>query len=263
MDFKSLQESYLSVYDMGSQEVISEEVEIASEYFASLGLNEEGVEIFAEELGHQDFYNFVMELAEEYTLNEATALTGKRPAPAPKGSDEAKISRKAKAGKTTKDLVKAGGGQMKSGRVSNTMSKTKRTAPAPSAPKVAAATTKAQAAQPKKRPGLDGIARAINKGMDRHRKAMGLAKETGKTIGKAAGVAKEAGRRLGQTKGGQAVKKGLGKALSSAGKRLSEDTVEYLEAYLIGEGHAGSQQEAYELIENMDAQLIYDILMDW
>jgi len=255
---KNLQESYLGVYGESQEEVICEEAQLAAHYFESLGLNEEGVEIFAEQLGSEDFYNFIMEISEDYVLSEATALTGKRPAPSPKGSEEAKISRKAKASTTTKKLVKAGGSQMKSGRVGNTMSKTKR---APAA-KVAQATQTAKAAQPKKRPGLDGIARAINKGMERHRKAMGLAKETGKTLGKVAKTTQEAGRRLGQTKGGKAIKKGIASGLKAAANRMSEQAIFQVADFLISEGYVEDFESAYDLMEELDDDIIISILTE-
>jgi len=132
MDYRSLAESYQQIYSQPQveEEYLSEEVEVASQFFASIGLNEEGVEIFAEEMGSEDFFNFISEINEEFELTEAAALTGKRPSPSEKGSVGAKISRKAKPGKTTKERVASGGGQMKSAAPGGTISKTKR-APRP------------------------------------------------------------------------------------------------------------------------------------
>lgn len=65
---KTLQEAYLSVYE---PQEITEEVEIAAQYFYEQGLNEYGVEILIEELGLDEFVDFVYDIAEEYTLTEA------------------------------------------------------------------------------------------------------------------------------------------------------------------------------------------------
>ncbi|NBS62314.1 MAG: hypothetical protein EBT26_09835, partial [Microbacteriaceae bacterium] len=54
-----------------NEEFIYETVNIATEYFYEMGLNEFGVNILIEELGLEGFVDFVFELSEEYTLNEA------------------------------------------------------------------------------------------------------------------------------------------------------------------------------------------------
>ena len=61
-------EAYYQVYE---PENITEEVDIAAEYFMSEGLNEYGVEILIEELGLDEFVNFVYDIAESYILTEA------------------------------------------------------------------------------------------------------------------------------------------------------------------------------------------------
>ncbi len=65
--------------------------------------------------------------------------------------------------------------------------------------------------------------------MERHKKAMGAAKKTGKTIAKAAAVTHEAGRRAGQSKVGQAVKKS-GTAVFKAGAEKAKKDIESLKA---------------------------------
>ncbi len=50
---------------------LTEEVEIATEYFYSEGINEFGIDILIDELGLEEFADFVYEIAEEYTLSEA------------------------------------------------------------------------------------------------------------------------------------------------------------------------------------------------
>lgn len=69
-DIINLQEAYLQVY---SQPEISEEAEIAAEYFYEQGLNEEDVEDLIEELGVEEFNELVYEILESYGIYEASA----------------------------------------------------------------------------------------------------------------------------------------------------------------------------------------------
>jgi len=182
-----LQEAYASIY---APEKFSEEVEIAAQYFYNLGLNDEGVEIFIEELGVEDFCEFVYDLADEYVLTEATETRlQKKPLSlkGPKGS---------KPQSTTKRRVaKQGGTEISS---SARPGSTVRPGKGKRGEKAAAAAETAEKNQPKKRPFLDAIARQVSKGMERHNAAMSAARETGKTIRKAAGkisgVAREVSR---------------------------------------------------------------------
>ncbi len=52
----------------------NEEVEIATEYFYEMGLNEYGVNALIEELGVEEFVEWVYDIAESYTLEEETRL---------------------------------------------------------------------------------------------------------------------------------------------------------------------------------------------
>jgi len=67
-DIINLQEAYLQVY---SQPEISEEAEIAAEYFYEQGLNEEDVEDLIEELGVEEFNELVYEILDVCELTEA------------------------------------------------------------------------------------------------------------------------------------------------------------------------------------------------
>jgi hypothetical protein len=82
---------------------IEEKVDVASEYFYELGLNEYGVDILIEELGIEQFVDFVYEIYEECTLSESRTLIGKKKTPAT-GKDRG-VSLKAAPGKTTKSAV--------------------------------------------------------------------------------------------------------------------------------------------------------------
>ena len=66
-----LMEAYSSIYT--PQEELTEEVQIAAQYFYEMGLNEEGIDILIEELGVEEFAEFVYDIAEEYVLTEARA----------------------------------------------------------------------------------------------------------------------------------------------------------------------------------------------
>lgn len=193
------------------EEYITEEIEIATEYFYKEGLNEDGIDILIEKLGLEEFVNFVSDLSEEYILTEASETRLQKMAAkknkilvGPKGS---------KPQSTTKAAIKKMGGITKkigsSQKPSSTISKER---------KVAVKT--AVAKQPDKKPVRDAIARGIlgavnayKAGMERHKAATAtasrLAKETGKTIGKASKgvghVAKEFGS--GVTATGTAAKK--------------------------------------------------------
>ena len=223
-------------------DVISEEVQIAAQYFYNLGLNEEGVSIVNEELGDDEFLNFIEDIVSDYYLEEGRTLTGKKKSPAPKGSEEAKISRKAAAGTTTKKAVAAGG----SVRKLKSLSPEGRVRPKAgegAEEKRSEAVVKAKETQPKKRPVFDAIARQVTKGMERHRAAMGAARETGKTIsnvaGKVGGVAREVG-------------KGVSGAARLAGhlarKGLND---EYIMEYLVNEGYAETLESAEVILANM------------
>jgi len=66
-----LEGAYSSIYTQTQE--LTEEVEIATQYFYEMGLNEEGVDILIEDLGVEEFANFVYDIAEEYYLTEARA----------------------------------------------------------------------------------------------------------------------------------------------------------------------------------------------
>jgi len=66
-----LEGAYSSIYTQTQE--LTEEVEIATQYFYEMGLNEDGVDILIEELGLEEFSNFVYDIAEDYILTEARA----------------------------------------------------------------------------------------------------------------------------------------------------------------------------------------------
>lgn len=65
-----LYEAYQQIY---APQEITEEVEIASQYFYEMGLNDVGVEVLANELGFDNLVEWVYEIADDYVLTEARA----------------------------------------------------------------------------------------------------------------------------------------------------------------------------------------------
>ena len=178
--------------------------DIAAEYLFNEGINEDGVDIFIEELGLEQFVCFVEGLSAHTYLTEARA--------ARKARKGAKSYAQVKAEIDAKEAAKK----------------------KPSAEKTKAAVDTAKSQQPKKRGILDKVAKQVLKGIDRHNAAMAKAKsdikttkklagETGKTIAKAAAVTHEAGRRAGESKVGQAVKKAGGAAIKAGVAKAKKD----------------------------------------
>lgn len=232
-DLRNIQEAYSQVYSQPQE--LTEEVEIAAQYFYEAGLNEDGVDILIEELGVEEFVGFVYDIAEEYLLTEARA-------------GGAKIEPKLASGKAIQGKPKAASlKRLRAQKAERQESEKKASSEKPSGMKASlqrqSAVANAKKQQPKKRGILDRIAGAVNKGIERHNAAMDAARETGKTISKASkkigGVAREVG-------------KGASGAARLAGhvarKGLSD---EYLMGYLIDEGYAETQEAAYAILENM------------
>ena len=183
-------------------------VDNAAHYFFNEGINEEGLVIFIEELGVENFVEFVHDLAEDSELIEAYALTDKKKTPKrlPKGTQPAK---------TTKATIARGDRTIKAASPSGAFKKR------PAAEK-AVETAKKQ--QPKKRPVLDGIARQVLKGMNRHNKAMERAKQDIKTTKK---IAAKIG--TGAKEFGKGVRTGLNttRKFAKVAKKAVSESVQY------------------------------------
>jgi len=148
-----LYEAYQQVHTQ--QRLINEEVEIASHYFCEMGLNEIGVEILIEELGVEEFAEFVYDISEDYYLTEARAAK-KRTGGKSYAEVKAEIDNKEAAKKKVKDE------------------------------KQSAAVAAAANQQPKKKGLLGRVADAVAAGIDRHNYAMKASEKTASKIGKAA-----------------------------------------------------------------------------
>jgi hypothetical protein len=198
-----------------NEDYLIEEINIATDYLYSEGLNEDGLDILIEELGLDDFINFMIEINEDYYLTEALQTRLQK-----KAGGSIKSPKGVRAQSSTNAALKKHGLTRKiSGGSSSTIKKERKVAVA-----------KAVEKQPSKKPVRDAIARGIfgavkayKSGMERHKKAMSLAKETGKTVAKAAAVTHEAGKRVGQSKVGQAVKKGASAAGKAVAKKVKSD----------------------------------------
>ncbi len=235
----NFQEAYVSIYSQpGSVEELTEEVEIAAQYFYKMGLNEDGVDILIEELGVEEFAEFVYDIAEEYTLTEARA-------------GGAKIEPKLASGKSIQGKPKAASlKRLRAQKAARQESEAKSSASKPSGMKASLQRQSAVAAAAKKQPKkpglLDRVAGAVNRGIERHNKAMSAARETGKVIRKAAKGAGQVAREVGKGASGAAKLAG-----HVARKGLSD---EYIMGYLIDEGYAETQEAAYAILENMGGE---------
>ena len=70
----NLQEAYLDIY---SSEEIPEDVQIAAQYFYEQGVDETGLEVLVEQLGIDEFNEWVSDIYDSYLLNEEEYLQGK------------------------------------------------------------------------------------------------------------------------------------------------------------------------------------------
>ena len=148
-----LYEAYQQVHTQ--QQVINEEVEIASHYFCEMGLNEIGVQILIEELGVEEFAEFVYDISEDYYLTEARAAK-KRTGGKSYAEVKAEIDNKEAAKKKAKDEKRS------------------------------AAVADAANQQPQRKGILRRVGDAIVAGIDRHNYAMKASEKTASKIGKAA-----------------------------------------------------------------------------
>ena len=225
-DFRSLQEAYLDVYE---NEQSNEEVEIASHYFCEMGLNEIGVEILIEELGVEEFAEFVYDISEEYYLTEARAGGVIIKPVTTKGTPF-------KSGKPT-------GKSLERLRKKKEERKEAESSERPSGMKAALqrqdAMVSASKQQPKKKGLLDRVAGAVLKGIERHKAATsGMGAATKVTAGK------------------------VGNAARAFAKGFTEETDLYniILSHLIDEGYADTEEAAECIMGNMSEEWRDDII---
>jgi hypothetical protein len=206
-------------------------VEVATEYFYTYGLNEDGIDILIEKVGLDNFVEFVYSLSEDLTVLTEARAAKKRTGGKSYEEVKAEIDRKEAAKKAAKKKASEAAQE--------------RTETEKKEPESKGADTEAKAQQPKKRPIRDAIARQVLAGMERHRKAMELARETGKTVAKAAAVTHEAGRRAGEH-----VKKHGLKSLANE----EFDNFDVILEHLVAEGYADTNQAALAIMANMSEE---------
>ena len=229
-----LHQAYLDVYS--NLNYNQDIVEVATEYFYTYGLNEDGIDILIEKVGLDNFVEFVYDLSEDLTI-----LTEARSAKRRTGSEsyadvKAKIDAKEAAKKEAKEAALK---RKESERVEP------------------GADTESKKKQPKsKKPLRDALAKRILDGMERHRQATQtagrLAGETGRTLGRIASLAGEAGRR-----GVEHVKTHGMKSLAN-----SFDPFDTILEYLVAEGYADSYEEAEYIIEDMSDEEFGDLVKE-
>ena len=161
---------YNSIYEEKSEEQLI--AEFAADYFCEYGLNEDGIDILIEDVGLDNFIEFVYALSEDCE-HLAEARSARR-------RSGGKSYEEVKAEIDAKEAAKA---KAKARKKEESESETR------------SADTEAKEKQPKKRPVRDSIAKHILRGMERHNRAMDLAKKTIATAKKAASVAAEGERR--------------------------------------------------------------------
>ena len=173
-----------------NEEFIYETVNIATEYFYEMGLNEFGVNILIEELGLEGFVDFVFELSEEYTLNEARRSGRIEPVTA-KGTPF-------KSGKPTGKSLQ----RLRAQKTERRKSEAKASASKPSGFKSFsqkhAAVADAAKKQPAKKPLKDRIAKGVLGALDAYQKGMERHRAATATAGKALGVVGTGASKFGQ-----------------------------------------------------------------
>ena len=180
-----LYEAYQQVHTQ--QQVINEEVEIASHYFCEMGLNEIGVQILIEELGVEEFAEFVYDISEDYYLTEARAGGVMIKPVTTKGTSF-------KGGKPT-------GKSLERLRREKDKRKEAEASERPSGMKAALqrqdAMVSASKKQPQRKGALRSIAGFVLKGLERHKAATdGMGAATRETAGKIGKAAREFGTGL-------------------------------------------------------------------
>lgn len=219
-----LHQAYLDVYS--NLNYNQDIVEVATEYFYTYGLNEDGIDILIEKVGLDNFVEFVYDLSEDLTiLTEAKRSAKKRTGGESYADVKAKIDAKEAAKKKAKEEAQK---RKESERVEP------------------GADTESRREQPKsKKPLRDALAKRILDGMERHRQATQtagrLAGETGRTLGRIASLAGEAGRRAGEH-----VRTHGMKSLAN-----SFDPFDTILEYLVAEGYADTNESALAIMANM------------
>jgi hypothetical protein len=218
-----LYEAYHQVY---APQELTEEVEIAAQYFYEMGLNEDGVDILIEDLGVEEFADWVYEIAEDYTLTEARAGGSRIEPVTAKGQ-------KFKSGKPTGKSLERLRAQKAARREAENKASESKPSGLKSSLQRQSAVANAQKKQPEKSGSPKGIAgrigAALGGAVKRAKSDIELTKKTAQTVGKAVGTGIEALNRASDTRlarqGRVATKQGFKrqqKAMTAAGGALGK-----------------------------------------
>jgi transcriptional regulator CtsR len=294
---RGLWEAYNEVY--ASQE-LTEEVEIATEYFYNLGLNEDGMQIVVEELGLDEFSEWIDDIIEEYTLTEEskTRLQTDRALKGPKGS---------RPQSTTKARIKKQGGSTRMSTDSAPKSVMRKSAVAKA--KKSQEPDKKDSTETKKGIGgfIGSIMQRAKQDTELLKKSVQTAKDVatkrgaeakavydavrargreaeqsaqatrarrkatvaagraaqsaGKTAIKAAGAAgAAAGEGVKARRQGKSGAAIAGRVAGTFVKKMSSEDYEYILSHLIDEGYANTEDAAIMIAENMSEDWIDNIL---
>lgn len=264
-------------YNLDNSELVLDECYIAAQYLVQEGLDEYAIEDLIEEMGLNEFVNFVYDIFDEYVLTEARRgqprgsqreVTGKKR----HFKDITDKGVKTKAAKRTPEHKKRAAER---GNEPELTDRQRRIAQFRNSPEVKKGREKSaerlnvvrgKAVPTARKPtavdrAVDRAADVIRSGVARHNKAMTGAGELAKVAGRAArligtNVLKPAAAGFFGTLGG---------AGHVAAKGLNKEEIEYLLSYLIDEGYANDVDSAFVILENMSdlwVNVIFEEVLD-
>jgi len=268
--------------------------EIATAYFMNEGLNEYGIDILIEEMGLDDFCDFVNEISDEYMLSEARTLVGKKKTAA---TGKARgISLKAAPGKSTKAAVEKYGttrklsGPSSSGTIKKVAKKQPETKSTPTQTKEKGKGGILGALKARAEKDIASVRQSVNTARQvgtrraaevkatydavraRGKKAEQSASATrarrqatvaagrtaqaaGRTAVKAAGAAgAAAGQAVAARKSGATVAQAAGRAVGTFVKKMKKEEKELLAWYFIESEIAFNYDEVQEIFESLDQE---------
>ncbi len=188
-----------AIYQPKKEEWEAAALDVATEYFFEEGINEEGVDLIIEEVGLEDFVEYILDPPPEDLSEERAARKASSKAPSyekVKAKVDAGDAARKKAGKG--EYAKTAAAKRNYGDEDNTIHDDEKPAKKPAAKKkapikakaapkakpkvveikkkVEKSVPKAKAKQPDKKPEKKGIRGALERGIERHKKAVGDAK---------------------------------------------------------------------------------------
>jgi hypothetical protein len=264
-----------------------QEAEIASEYFYEMGFNEYGIDILIEELGVEQFSEWVDEIIEECTLTEARAAkrrTGGKSYAEVKAEIDAKEAAKAKARKpavtaaqTKQPETKATPTQTKQGigarigaafkaagerakQDTELLRKSVETARGVAARRGAEAAAVYDALRAKGREAEQSpqATRARRKATVAAGRAVQAAAPVAKKAAMAAAGAAGAG--AGSLKAGKSPVAAAGRAAGTFVRKMRAEEYDYILSHLLDEGYANNLENAEVILMNMSESWFDDIL---